>query len=212
MWISPSRSRPHNIARLIEACRATKTSTPFLICIDADDPLRESYLALDLPDGWAIRTGPRDTLSAIYNAALSAHPGLDWYGVVADDIVPETPGWDRILIATAGRDGLAYGDDGINGARHATHFVLGGDLVRSTGFLALPGLDRIYIDTCWVEIANRFGVLRYRPDVKLTHKHFSNGTAPFDAVYRKHRKDQDRQIFEAWRQAFQSQHRQKETL
>lgn len=79
------------------------------------------------------------------------------------------------------------------------HFVLGGDLVRSIGWLSLPGLDRIYIDTCWEKIAKRRGVYREVHNVKLEHHHFSNGKALMDSTYRKHHKPQDKVIYDNWR-------------
>jgi hypothetical protein len=212
MFVCPSRSRPHNVARLVDACRATGATAAFLVCIDDDDPLREAYEAQRLPEGWTIRAAPRDGLSAIYNAAFRASPACDFYGVVADDIVPETNGWDRALIEAAGTDGIAWGDDGINGCAHATHLVVGGALVRDIGWLALPGLSRLYIDTAWNAIGRRRGVLRYRPDVVVRHHHFSNGLAPFDATYRKRAKDDDRRVFKAWRATFAATERMKEKI
>ena len=167
-----------------------------MILVDNDDPLASAYRDMALPDSWAILTNPRGPLSELYNRAFKANPDLRWYGFLADDVVPETPGFDRLLIATAGRDGMAVpaGGETTGGA---PHFVLGGDLVRSVGWLALPGLKRLYIDTVWVDIARARGVLRYRPDVTLRHDHFSNGKALFDATYRKPRGD--RAIYDAWR-------------
>ena len=199
MWIIPTRSRPHRLAALIDACEKTGMSTPALIMLDDDDPMLGSYWELDRPQGWVFVSGPRRYLSARYNNAFAALPGLDWYGFLADDVVPETPGWDRTLIDAAGSDCLAFGDDGINGGNHATHFVLGGDLVRETGWLCLPGLQRIYIDTVWTDLAQDKGVHRYLSHVKLTHHHFSNGKALMDSTYRKPGKEADRRVYDAWK-------------
>lgn len=191
MWIVPSRSRPENIARLTLGL----TETPALLRLDKDDPELSRYLRIPYPTNWQITVGERRPLSAVYNESS----GLSWFGILADDVVPETPDWDRILIETAGHDGLAYGDDGINGETHATHFVLGCDLVKDIGFVALPGLNRIFIDTVWNDIARARGVMRYRPDVKLTHMHFSNGLAAFDRTYAKPGKSFDRDIYQQWK-------------
>ena len=198
MWIVPSRFRPYYLGRLIEACLETGLSGPVLARVDDDDPLLSEYRALALPDTWRLAVGPRKGLAAIYNDIFAAAPAEDFYGLLADDLVPETTVWGRTLTREAGRDGLAFGDDGINGGRLATHPVLGGDLVRRTGWLALPGLDRLFIDTVWTQIARAAGVLRYRPDVKVTHWHFSNGRALMDRTYRKPRSAEDRAIYQAW--------------
>lgn len=171
-------------------------TTPAWVRLDDDDPMLGGY---ERPPGWTFAVGPRKPLDGIYAEAFAAMPSLGWYGFLADDVLPRTMNWDRILIETAGRDGLAFGDDGINGEAHAAHFVLGGDLVRDIGFLCLPGLSRLYIDTVWCDIARDRNVYRYRPDVKMTHLHFSNGRALMDAVYRKPSGDADRRLYEAWR-------------
>ncbi len=193
MWVCPSRHRPGNIVRFLAAGPAP---TPFWLRVDSDDT---GYAGLRLPEHWALVSGPRMGLAALYNEAFAACPDRSFYGVLADDIVPETPGWDSALIEAAGTDGLAFGDDGINGPAHATHFVLGGDLVREFGWLALPGLSRIYIDTVWADIARARGVFRYLPNIKLTHLHFSNGRAFWDATYRKPGKAFDKAVYQAWK-------------
>lgn len=198
MWILPSRSRPHNLLRLINAWRFTLASTPCELCIDFDDPLREQYETMKTP-GWGLFIGQRGPLSAIYNNAFERHPHEMWYGFIADDVVPITDNWDMKLIEAAGSNGMAVpaGGETTGGC---PHFVIGGDLVRSIGWLSLPGLDRIYIDTVWGDIAKYRDVYREVHDVKLEHFHFSNGKAMMDSTYRKHHKEQDKIIYDNWRQ------------
>jgi hypothetical protein len=199
MWIIPSRSRPHNVARLAEACRSTGTTTPGLVLVDNDDPLHDAYLAIDLPPGWCVITGVRAGLAELYNHVFRVFSDLEWYGIFADDVVPESPAWDTVLIEAAGLDGLAYGDDGMNGEAHATHFAVGGDLVREVGWLAFPGLHRLYIDTIWTELARARGVLRYQPEIKIIHHHPWNRMALMDATYRKLSAKVDRILYDAWK-------------
>ena len=198
MWILPSRSRPHNLLRLIDAWARTGASTPVELCIDSDDPFREQYEDMALPSTWRTVVGQRAGLAHIYNQAYRRHPDARFYGFIADDVVPETPGWDSILIEAASSDGMAVpaGGESTGGC---PHFVLGGDLVRSMGWLSLPGLDRIYIDTCWGDVAKARGVFRQAPEVTLEHRHFSNGKAMIDKTYIKSRKQQDKFIYDQWR-------------
>ena len=199
MWILPSRSRPHNISRLVDAWILTGASTPVELCLDLNDPCLRQYLSMPLPSGWSVVTGERDGLSRVYNDAFARHPEESWHGFIADDVVPLTDSWDVKLIEAAGRDGMAVPAGG-HDPNGAPHFVLGGDLVRSMGWLCLPGLDRLYIDTAWQRIAEERGVLRRVPDVVLEHRHFSNKRARIDATYLKHRKTQDKLIYDNWRQ------------
>ena len=197
MWVLPSRGRPRNINRLIVAYLETGATTHVWLRLDEDDPTLDAYKALILPSGWTLQTGPRKPLSNIYNEAYGLLQ-TDWYGFIADDVVPVTPYWDTLLIEAAGSDGMAVpaGGDTTGGC---PHFVLGGDLVRSVGWLALPGLDRIYIDTVWRGIAEARNVLRMAPDVLLEHRHFSNGMALFDETYRKYNKVMDKEIYQRWK-------------
>ena len=174
-------------------------TTPTVLLIDHDDPMFIGYMDLDYPVGWRIEIGDRAPLSVVYNLVFAQWPDLDWYGIFADDVVPQTPGWDRMLIDAAGLDGVAYGDDGID-TTQATHFVLGGNLARSLGWLALPGLARTHIDSVWNDIATERGVLRFVRNVRVSHLHFSNRRALMDQTYRKPNKQQDRVIYEKWRQ------------
>lgn len=174
-------------------------STPARLRVDEDDPTLGQYLSLDYPKDWNVLVGQRVPLGAYYNQEFELLPDLPWYGFLADDVVPETQEFDRLLIDTAGKDGMAVpaGGETTGGS---PHFVLGGELVRSVGWLCLPGLDRIYIDTVWIDIAKSRGVYRYLPNVVLQHHHFSNGKALMDLTYRKRHKESDRRLYETWRQ------------
>jgi len=199
MWVLPSRSRPQNLLRFFDAFARTGATTAGLVVLDHDDPLLDGYRAVTLPPGWSLILEPKhETLGALQNSVFDRWPHNDWYGLIADDVVPVTDQWDTALIKAAGSDGVAFPHDSINGGAQFTHGVIGGDLVREMGWLILPGLDRVYGDNVWTEIGKKRGVLRYCPDVKLNHLHFSNGKAPMDNTYRKTRVDKDREIYENW--------------
>src|SRR3990167_1205385 len=192
MWLIPTRQRPHRLLNLIKACQKTKMSTSAVLLIDDDDPCLSSYLNL----GWPVETGPHGGLSEIYNRAFEHHPDEEWYGILCDDAVPKTEYFDLKLIKVAGKKGLAAPSGGHS--EIASHFVIGGDLVRNMGWVALPGLDRLYIDTVWYKIALATGVYHFVPEVVIEHHHFSNGKALMDATYRKANKGRDRDIYENW--------------
>lgn len=155
---------------------------------------------MPLPPKWAFEVGEPGPLSAIYNACFARHPNEPFFGFLADDVVPETPGFDRLLIETAGSDGMAVpaGGETTGGA---PHFVIAGALAMEQGWLSLPGLSRLFIDTVWGDVARARGTLRHRPDVTLAHHHFSNGKALFDPIYRKPAAKRDREIYTAWKDA-----------
>jgi hypothetical protein len=201
-WFLPSRLRPANVERLAKAWVETGASTPLVLRLDEDDALLGVYRTIELPKGWEIVVEKRLPLGEIYNEFYQRRPYLDWFGFIADDVVPETKFWDRELLETAdvhGIPGMAVpaGGETTGGT---PHFVIAGSLAREQGWLCLPGLNRLYIDRVWREIAQGKGVLRHRPDVTLKHHHFSNNLALLDSVYRKPLKETDRALFEAWRE------------
>jgi hypothetical protein len=173
-------------------------STAAVVLVDDDDPCLSSYLSLKMLPGWTVEVGPHSGLSEIYNQAFKRHSDEEWYGVICDDVIPKTDYFDIRLIEVAGKDGLAVPSGG-HDPQGAPHFVLGGDLVRSVGWLSLPGLSRLYIDATWLDIANQRGVLRRVSGVVLEHHHFSNGKALMDKTYRKPNREADREIYETWK-------------
>ncbi|HQR41317.1 MAG TPA: DUF115 domain-containing protein, partial [Gemmatales bacterium] len=108
-------------------------------------------------------------------------------------------GWDRKLVMAAGRDKIAYCDDGIWGERHAARYVVGGDLAREIGWLLLPGTKRLYGDNAMNDIGRKKGCMVYLPDVLVEQMHFSNGKAPLDKTYEKPEAWDDRRVYEEWR-------------
>ena len=175
--------------------QATQATLAVWLRLDADDNLLSEYLSIDLPAAWDLRIGPRRPLGEIYAEAYERAPDAFWYGFIADDVVPETPEWDLKLREAAGLDAMAVPAGG-HDPDGAPHFVLGGDLVREVGWLCLPGLDRIYIDTVWMLLAKAKGVFRRVPEVVLAHHHFSNGKALYDSVYKKRSKPEDRALYD----------------
>lgn len=198
MWVLPSRSRPHNLQRLFDAWIKTGATTPVELCLDLDDPCWPEYAQMGMPPGWHLVMANRHGLSCLYNDNYKRHPNEPWYGFIADDVVPMTKDWDVRLIEEAGSNGMAVPAGG-HDANGAPHFVLGGDLVREIGWLSLPDLDRLYIDTVWQDIAEARDVLKRVPDVVLEHRHFSNGKALLDDTYRKRNKFKDKLIYDKWR-------------
>lgn len=190
MIILPSRGRPHLLQRFFDVGKPT---LPGIVVLDDDDA--HTYADVRFPKGWCGSIGPRRNIVEKCNGVMELFPGLDWYGITNDDVVPETPGWDHTLMEFAGRGNFAYGDDGIN-HRWSTS-IMGGDLVRCLGWVLCPALRHFYTDDAWEQL-REIGLGVYVSTVKVTHKHFSRG-APMDQTY-KDRGDpeQDRVRFEAW--------------
>jgi len=183
MFILPTRSRPHNLERLAMHWRYTDATAPVCVYLDTDDPALSEYRALDLPPDWTIHIGERAPYNPVWhinNRHYAQFPNQPWYGHINDDMVPRRYHWDRELIETAGANLIAYGDDLLQGRRMCTFPVIGGDLVRRVGRLMFDGIN---IDTAWMLLGFKYGLLRYRPDIILEHLHWTNGKAPKDDTY-----------------------------
>lgn len=205
MWILPSRGRPENLKRFFDAYRETGADSKGVVCVDDDDRTIREYINTWLPRGWKLSVAEPIGLGPRINEQVQNYPNEPWYGTLSDDVIPRTVGWDKILIEKAGSDGMAYGADGIVDEARFTHGVLGGDLVRSLGWIILPGLQRLYGDNALTDIGKERGVLRYCPEVMLEHLHFSNGKAPVDETYKKPEAASDQKIYEHWQRSRNAQ-------
>lgn len=182
----PTRGRPDKLARFLDGYTTTGAAAPVRMRLDQDDPDLDAYLEIILPPSWVRVIRPRvpGGANAAHAEMLAEHPDLDWYGLLADDVIPRTDGWDKALLEAAGKDKLAYADDGFQGANLATHPVLGGDLVRAIGWICCPAVGHNYADTCLHLIAQKSGRDVYLPHVKLEHMHPLAGKAKEDATHR----------------------------
>ncbi|HXJ28006.1 MAG TPA: hypothetical protein VNH17_19980, partial [Streptosporangiaceae bacterium] len=202
MLLMPTRGRPSNLARFLDAYIATGATAPLLLRLDEDDPALPAYMEMlvgyQAVDFQPI-IGPRITVNAAVNELADHAPGAAFYGVVADDVLPRTSGWDRLL-AEACKGGIAYGDDGFQGENLPTHAFLDGDYARAIGWVAFPNTAQWYGDNAWKLLAGSLGVLRYCPEIVLEHMHPLAGKAASDASYREStaRAGNDAAAFQAW--------------
>lgn len=140
--------------------------------IDEDDPQRAAYEAIAYPEHFELVIGKRPDgggSAALIRDFYETHPDLDWYGLLADDVTPLGFQWDKKLVEAAGKSRMAYGPDGICNKSCATHPVIGGDLVREIGWLALPGVRHYFIDVALFQTVQSAGLITYVPDAAIRH-------------------------------------------
>jgi hypothetical protein len=174
--IVPSRGRPQNIARLLDAVHATaKMRTHVHVAVDDDDPELERYqyvIGQAAGDGDRLTAGPRKGLAAWTNEIAVARAGeYPFLASLGDDHVPYTPGWDRALIraiAGMGGTGFAYPWDGTR-EDIPEAVVMSSDIVAALGWMCLPGLSHWYVDNVWADLGRGAGCLRHLRAVKVEH-------------------------------------------
>lgn len=168
-----------------------------MLILDQDDA--ERYGAVRLPYGWRKLVMPRLWLSPKLNVTFDTFPDEPWYGILNDDHLPVTPGWERSMIEAAGSNGIAWPDDNY-GKRISSH-VKGGDLCRALGWFVCPVLKHYYLDDVDELIAKAVGGT-YLRDVTVSHEHANAGRAPMDKTYRERPPPwDDKTAFEAWAKA-----------
>lgn len=183
MIILPSKGRPLNLQRFIRVYKETAASLPIWVILDASDAYR--YDDIDLPSHWKRLTAPAGMpIGGIFNLIFSKYPNEPYYGMVADDVVPETSGWDVIMAELCQPDKIVWGCDSIQNEKLPVHPFIGGDLVRKLGWWSAPGLKHWFVDNAWKNIADALECGIYLPQVKMTHLHHINGRAQIDRTYR----------------------------
>ena len=177
MWIMPS-IRP----RLVERVFATAPPTsPGIVVVDRQDAPK--YQDVTLPASWSLHVVDgcpyfRDKV----NRAFADFPDAPFYGVIGDDMVAETPGWDVMLAERAGTTKIA-GSSQVHFDNHIGAGCIGGDLVRALGWLCLPVVTHFYSDAALELIGAEFGCLTVHRDIRIAHHHFAVGLAEKDASY-----------------------------
>jgi hypothetical protein len=199
----PTRGRPHNLQRLAKAAKETCTANYHIFArIDSDD--NSVYPELD---NVTYVEGPRIFFTNSLNelAEIAMNEGYTHIAILGDDVVPETEGWDEKMISALSELGVVYGSDGLedlHGPDLPTHVIVPTEMYRRLGWIGLPGSRHLFCDNAWRELGKLTEFI-YLPDVKLTHLHRWNKTAPDDRTYQeandKVKRDLDKAAFENWR-------------
>ena len=199
----PTRGRPHNLERLAKAVKETcKLEYELFARIDEDDS--SVYPELD---NVTYVVGPRIFFTASLNelAKIASEQDFTHVAILGDDVLPETIGWDEIMVKSLPELGVAYGSDGLEHLHPPdlpTHVVVPMEMYRRLGWLGMPTSRHLFLDNAWRELG-RLTEFIYHPDVKLSHLHRWNRAAPDDKTYReandKQKREDDRIAFETWR-------------
>lgn len=180
MFVMCTRGRPHFLVEFIECWHNTKASYPLTLLIDDDDPRIDEYKAITYPKNWIVLYNESAKPVGKYKNWLKDNMHHDFYGILADDIRVKTVEFDKILVAAAKNNQIAYPNDCIQFERLCTHPVIGGDLVRATGWLLHTDFHHFYTDNVWMFIGHHTNKLHYFADVICQHIHPCVGTRDAD--------------------------------
>lgn len=199
LWILPTHNRPERCQATLDACAATGMSTPGLVIINGNG---EGYENLKLPPNWLKEIAGRDEkLNDVYRRVFKGNPDLDWYGFIADDILPRTKGWDEKLIRRAGKDRICSGND-LWQAPNRMHgaVVYGGNVLRKVGYWMPDGLTHMFGDDLWEHLGRISGIWDVAMEVITEHVHWLNGKAQKDRSYEASHSllERDQKWFKFW--------------
>ena len=183
MWILSSLSRPDRIMKVVHSYPWGDESRVMLTLWSRDKRLQE-YLDQQWPADWSIEIVDCRGNGPTYNEMLRRYPNEPQYGFLADDAILDVPGMLRQLEEAAGAWNIAYPNDERWRESNCTMPCIGGELVRSVGYLSPPGFMHWAIDNAWHAIGTKLGCLRYLPHLTYTHLHPLNNSAPDDDTYR----------------------------
>lgn len=184
--IVPTRGRPGNAFRLLQAWKTTGAVCDLWFAVDQDDPQLADYQSADL---WAhAMVCKSDGMAAVLNetAARVVHAGRRYVGFMGDDHLPTTTRWDHRIVAELDRlgTGIVYGNDLMQGERLPTAVFMTADIVRTLGYMCPPGFRHLYLDNCWKTWGEQLGRLAYLSDVVIEHLHpQAGGKAEWDSGY-----------------------------
>lgn len=182
--IVPSRGRPHNLDRLIEAWSSTTSGhADLVVALDDDDPQLYHYNAHRVA---MVTVGPRRSPVEWTNEVAIEHAAdYRFIGSMNDDHRPRTPGWDRMLCTALEElgTGIAYGDDLGPNPVLPSAVAMTSDIVTGLGFMIPPVIEHHGIDQFWSELAEALGRARFLPEVVLEHLHYALGKSAIDQIY-----------------------------
>ena len=178
--IVPTRGRPHNARRLINAWKDTEAACDLLFCIDDDDPCMAEYLSIpaDFVVGQRLRIGP-----TLNEQAIRSILEYDIIGFMGDDHLPRTHHWDVPIAQALHQTGIAYGNDLLQGQNLPTAVFMTSDIPASLGYFCPPGLLHMYLDDSWKAWGSGADCLHYLDDVVIEHMHPGLSKAAVDQVY-----------------------------
>ena len=179
--ILPTRDRPDNAERCINALKEHSVLSDF--CIAIDDDQADLYPRLD---DVIYEVNPRLRMNGTLN--LVANKYVDKYETIfflGDDHLVQTPNWDEYLssaIASKGY-GLAYGNDLLQGVNLATAVMMSTNLIKPVGYMAPPKLIHLFMDNYWMTLGRNLGTLWYFDKVIIEHIHPVAGKTEWDEAY-----------------------------
>lgn len=195
LWLVPTRGRPDNARRLINAFAELRTldDTELVFLLDEDDETKDDYEESVFLDGvnddygWLgydiaerRRVGPTLNFYANKYAQTREHIGF-----MGDDHLPRTQGFDSLIRQSLvnGPVRIVYGNDLFQGSNLPTQVMMTSNIISTLGYMCPPGLTHLFLDNAWRYWGEQTNSLVYRPDVVIEHLHPQANKSEWDPLY-----------------------------
>ena len=205
--LCPSRENAEGALEMVRSFYATvrRIATEVIIVIDDDEPQRKEYLAIPdqvaklqvgmgviRPEPPRIMTVQGGSLTKATNEAVERLWNADSIvGHVGDDHRFITEGWDED-IRNAILEGyyVVYGYDGFRSA-WASAWWTTMEVIRTLGWLAVPGSRHLTIDDVFMDIGAGLGEhpeerLKFLPETIIKHLHPAGGEVAWRPIVKSH--------------------------
>lgn len=220
--IVPTRSRPHNVAPLVQAWRDTRAfedGAELVFVIDEDDPALAEYAAAlvgveagpspgQQPVSWIAAARHEQLVPKLNKAAHYLRVTQDPYalGFMGDDHRPRSAGWvaayrhELELMVT----GIVSCHDGHRPDDLPTQWAMTADIVRALGRMVPAPVEHLYCDDAIRDLGKAAGCYTFRLDLVIDHFNpYAGQRAPMDAQYERVNSGEqyrrDRPQYRTWR-------------
>lgn len=130
------------------------------------DKMIHSFEITSCKENSIVVINKKDSITKIFNETFEKYSDYDFYHLMNDDCIYETPLWD-IKLAKKGK--ICYGDDLLQGENLPTFPMIDGDIARALGWLQMPTLERYCGDVVLGFIGKQLNILEYHPEVTIRH-------------------------------------------
>lgn len=178
LWLLPSRGRVFDkLPRFLAAAIATGISTPGAVLVDDEDYARnaDAYDALILPKDWTVHCVRGGSLGAATRQGFAdLCVDAQWVGFLADDLVPETLGWDRHVIDQLNGHNFVSTNDGLHAPQKASGAIaFSAEFVEAMGGIFPGNLSHMYVDDAWERLGRAAPCWTVLMNVMVRHVHVS---------------------------------------
>lgn len=210
--IVPTRSRPQNVAPILEAWAKTGAYgvADLWWILDADDDTLPKYMkALSGISGHAklhvVPTWkplvPKLDASTV---GLRKEFGYRYLAFMGDDHIPRTEMWAHMLIEdhATRSTAIVYGRDGIQDERLPTWWSMDGRIIDRLGRMVPAPVQHLYCDNSIKMLGWRINSIDYDDRILIEHMHPVAGKGEMDAQYervnRRQQYERDELAFGGW--------------